>query len=223
MANSEKNILITPNIGQTDDPKIEFVGADASSNAKTLSVKVYPTSNGTLSFEGSAGQLFSITNELTGSIFSVNDISGIPSIEVFDTGEIDLAKYSGNVQIGSVTSDGVSILQANGSANLASIRIRNYGEVIAANGRWVGANTGLIGPTGSTGATGPTGPTGATGVAGTNGATGATGVAGTNGATGATGVAGTNGATGATGPTGPTGPSGTTAGKAIAMAILFSN
>ena len=32
--------------------------------------------NGTLSFEGSAGQLFSITNNLTsGSIFSVNDVS----------------------------------------------------------------------------------------------------------------------------------------------------
>ena len=38
---------------------------------------------GALSFEGSAGQLFSITNDLTsGSIFSVNDVSGIPSIDV---------------------------------------------------------------------------------------------------------------------------------------------
>ena len=50
--------------------------------------------NGTLSFEGSAGQLFSITNQLSsGSIFSVNDISGIPSIDVDADGTIQLAPF----------------------------------------------------------------------------------------------------------------------------------
>jgi hypothetical protein len=44
--------------------------------------------------------------------------------------------------------------------------------VIAANGYWVGANTGLIGATGATGPTGPTGPAGATGASGSTGATG---------------------------------------------------
>ena len=57
---------------------------------------------GTLSFDGTAGQLFSITDSLSGSIFSVNDISGIPSIEVFANGEIRLAQYSGNVEIGGI-------------------------------------------------------------------------------------------------------------------------
>jgi len=194
MANIEKNILITPNIGQTDDPKIEFIGADALSNAQTITVRAYPSSNGTLSFEGSAGQLFSITNDLSGTIFSVNDISGIPSIEVDADGEIRLAEFGGNVQIGSVTTDGTSVLQANGSANVSSIRISNYGEVVAANGAWVGPNSGLVG---ATGATGPTGLTGATGPTGPTGATGPTGP------TGATGVTGTTGPAGATGPTGP--------------------
>ena len=56
---------------------------------------------GTLSFEGSAGQLFSITNNLTsGSIFSVNDVSGIPSIDVDADGTIQLATYGGNVGVG---------------------------------------------------------------------------------------------------------------------------
>ena len=62
----------------------------------------YDTLNsGTLSWEGSAGQLFSITNNLTsGSIFSVNDVSGIPSIDVNADGTIQLAPYGGNIGIG---------------------------------------------------------------------------------------------------------------------------
>ena len=55
---------------------------------------------GTLSFEGTVGQLFSITNSMTGTIFSVNDISGIPSIEVLDTGVVKLAQYGGFVAYG---------------------------------------------------------------------------------------------------------------------------
>jgi hypothetical protein len=100
MALLDKNIVITPNIGQSADPKIVFSGANANVSAQTITVTAYPTSNGTLSFDGSAGQLFSITNSLTGTIFSVNDISGIPSIEVIDTGLVKLAQYSGNVGIG---------------------------------------------------------------------------------------------------------------------------
>ena len=116
MANSAKNIVITPNIGSsTADPKIVFSGADASTAAQNITLQIYPTANGTLSFEGSAGQLFSVTNTLTGSIFSVNDVSGIPSIEVIDTGVVKLAQYSGDVLLGSGTDDGVNKLQVNGS------------------------------------------------------------------------------------------------------------
>ena len=33
--------------------------------------------------QGSTGQLFSVTDSLSGSLMSVNDISGIPVLEVF--------------------------------------------------------------------------------------------------------------------------------------------
>lgn len=106
MANSDKNIVITPNNGSsTDDPKIVFTGANTA-GAYPITLKAYPTSNGSLSFEGSAGQLFSITNSLTGTIYSVNDVSGIPSIEVLDTGAVKLAQYNGNVILGSGTDAG---------------------------------------------------------------------------------------------------------------------
>jgi hypothetical protein len=66
------------------------------------SIDIIPYDNlGTLSFEGSAGQLFSITNNLTsGSIFSVNDVSGIPSIDVDADGTVQIATYGGNLGVG---------------------------------------------------------------------------------------------------------------------------
>lgn len=118
MANTYKNIVITPNIGSsTDDPKIVFSGANNTVNTD-ITLRVYPTSNGTLSFEGSAGQLFSITNELTNSIFSVNDVSGIPSIDVNANGDIFLAPYSGNVTV-----RGIIVTTLADARKTASLRI----------------------------------------------------------------------------------------------------
>lgn len=102
MADSDKNIVITPNIGSSsDDPKIVFSGADGSTSAQNVTLYAYPSSSGTVSFEATAGQLLSITNNLTsGTIFSVNDVSGIPSIDVNADGTISLAEFFGNVGIG---------------------------------------------------------------------------------------------------------------------------
>lgn len=99
MALTDKDIVITPNRGQTADPQIVFSGANANVTAQNITLTTLPTSNGTVSFAGSAGQLFSITNSLSGTIFSVNDVSGIPSIEVFSNGTIRMAQYGGNVEI----------------------------------------------------------------------------------------------------------------------------
>ena len=51
------------------------------------------------------------------SIFSVNDVSGIPSVEVLDTGLVKLAQYSGNVLLGTATDNGKK-LQVNGDATI---------------------------------------------------------------------------------------------------------
>jgi hypothetical protein len=103
-----------------------------------INVRVYPTSSGTLSFEGGAGQLFSISNTLTGTIFSVNDISGIPSIEVIDSGVIRLAQYNGNVTIGASNT-------INASSNLIGALMVNGG--IAATGNIYSGALYITGPT----------------------------------------------------------------------------
>ena len=104
MALSNRDIVITPNRGASTEPLIRFTGADASSSA-TITLRVINSSTvGTLSFEGSSGQLLSVTDSMVGTIFSVNDVSGIPSIEVLDTGAVKLAQYNGWVNISTATS-----------------------------------------------------------------------------------------------------------------------
>lgn len=96
MANSDKNIVITPNIGQSADPSLSFTGQGNI----PISLKVLDDSFGTLSFQNSSGtQLFSINNSTTGSIFSINDLSGLPVFEVDSEGHVDLAPYGGSVRV----------------------------------------------------------------------------------------------------------------------------
>lgn len=115
MALSDKNIVITPNKGSSSDPQIVFTGASASLGPQNITLKTLSTNNGTITFEGSAGQLFSVSNTLTGTLFSVNDISGLPTLEVLDTGVVKLAQYGGRVIVGTGNDDGTSRLQVNGT------------------------------------------------------------------------------------------------------------
>ena len=43
--------------------------------------------------QGSSGELFSITDDLTGSLFAVNDISGLPILEVFDDDTVHMGSF----------------------------------------------------------------------------------------------------------------------------------
>ena len=78
-----------------------MVSTAGAASTQRITQRAYTTDNGTLSWEGSAGQLFSVTNNLTsGSIFSVNDVSGIPSIDVDADGTIQLAPYGSTEFVG---------------------------------------------------------------------------------------------------------------------------
>ena len=115
MANTYKNIVIVPNVGSAiADPKIIFSGANTTVNTD-ITLSVNPTSNGTISLDGDR-QLFSVTNSMNGIIFSVNDVNGIPNIEVSDTGIIRLAQYSGNIIVGSNTPN--TLITANSTGAL---------------------------------------------------------------------------------------------------------
>jgi hypothetical protein len=96
MANSDKDILITPNKGTTSLPEINFVGQVNSP------IRLRVLDDNTLSFEGSAGQLFSINNNLTvGTIFAVSDVSGVPSLSVDASGYLNAVPFNGVLTVGS--------------------------------------------------------------------------------------------------------------------------
>jgi hypothetical protein len=181
--------------------------------------------NGTLSWEGSAGQLFSITNNLTsGSIFSVNDVSGIPSIDVDADGTIQFAPFSGNIAIG--LTNPTEKVDIDGNLRLRGGLYDSFNNVGAATSVLISTGTGtkweaiataaLQGPQGAQGAKGSGGPrssrcsrsSGCSRTQGAQGVQGAQGRQGAQGALGPTGPQGVQGAQGALGPTGPTGPQG---------------
>jgi len=102
MSISDKNIIITPNTSgvKNVDPKIVFTGADSSvGDSAAITLKATSVNSGTLSFTGSRGNLFSISNTFTGTLFSVNDVSGIPSLEIKDNGIIKIAETNGKTLI----------------------------------------------------------------------------------------------------------------------------
>ena len=134
MAVTDRNIVITPNrtaVGKVQ-PKIVFTGADSSiGDSSAITLFANPENSGTLSFSGTAGQLFSITNDLTGTIFSVNDISGMPSLSINDQGVIQLAEFNGRVLIGGATDDSISSLQISGGLSADSATLS--GTITTAN------------------------------------------------------------------------------------------
>jgi hypothetical protein len=81
--------------------------------------------------QGSQGQLFSVTDSLVGSLFSVNDISGIPIMEVFSDNTIKMGTFNNEAIIvsGSRTGMGIATPQAelhiSGANNDSLFRIQS--------------------------------------------------------------------------------------------------
>jgi hypothetical protein len=75
---------------------------------------------------------------MSGTIFAVNDISGIPSIEVDDTGVVRIAQYTGNVLVGTSTDNSIGKLQVNGYITSANGYYAGSQQVIDSTGQWVG-------------------------------------------------------------------------------------
>ena len=93
------------NSANTFTPKMVFTGSgvqDTPIRLKVLSNQPTPSTSGTaLSFEGTEGQLFGITDNLSsGNIFSVNDITGLPLISADASGDVKLGEFGRYVGIG---------------------------------------------------------------------------------------------------------------------------
>ena len=138
MADSDKDILITPNTGvASTHPKITFTGKDNS----PVDLKILD--DNTLSFEGAQGQVFSISPTLnSGDIFSVNDISGIQSIAVNADGTITMNAQTQETTIKSSVSNAASLVIENdnndGNAGPILDLFRNPQDHTVASGDLIG-------------------------------------------------------------------------------------
>jgi len=83
------NILITPGAAS-----IQFSG---SANNDTIRLQV--EASGGVAFYGNSGSLFSITDQLSGSLMSVNDISGLPILEVFSDDRVVMGTLNQNTLV----------------------------------------------------------------------------------------------------------------------------
>ena len=174
--------------------------------------------NGTLSFEASAGQLFSITNNLTsGSIFSVNDVSGIPSIDVDADGTVLIAPYGSGEYVGVGITEPTVKLDVNGDIRLRGGLYDINNNVGVANSILVSTGTGVswssaigAGAQGAQGTQGTQGRQGVQGLSnqGTQGTLGSQGTQGNQGRQGVQGVAGQNAGQGSQGTQGNQGRQG---------------
>jgi hypothetical protein len=113
MADSDKDILITPNTGvASTHPKITFTGKDNS----PIDLKILD--DNTLSFEGVQGQVFSMSPILnSGDIFSVNDISGVQSMAISADGTITMNAQTKSVTITNSASDTSTLILENTNAD----------------------------------------------------------------------------------------------------------
>jgi hypothetical protein len=112
-------------IGQTGDPIFMSVLEDNS-----------------ISFEGTQGQLFSITPNLsTGYIYSVNDITGIPLIRANANANVTANEYAGNFGIG-ITNPGykLHVLGAVGFTSTTVSTSTTTGTLVVGGGVGIGGS-----------------------------------------------------------------------------------
>ena len=92
----------------TQDPQIYFLGSGSNDTPITLNIlssyQSASSSGSALVFDGTEGQLFAITDNLSsGVIFSVADIAGLPLIEADASGDVQLIEFGRYVGVGTGT------------------------------------------------------------------------------------------------------------------------
>jgi hypothetical protein len=138
------NILINPNSGimefttGTAGTSTFDAGITGGNRAARLSYDNFGSLNLTsyvsnvtgldrFTVDGANGRLFSVTDNLSGSLFSVNDIAGLPIIEAFDDNTVIMGAYNRNdfvltgnsLGIGAVPNTGTTKLLVSGNATIS--------------------------------------------------------------------------------------------------------
>jgi hypothetical protein len=101
-ANASSSLTITDdstsrffgNVGIGALPASGSLHISGAASTSSAAVYIYKSGSTTLDIQGSQGQLFSVTDALSGSLMSVNDISGLPILEVFSDDRVVMGSFS---------------------------------------------------------------------------------------------------------------------------------
>jgi hypothetical protein len=125
MANSDKNIRITTSRNKATLPNIVFTGSSAGTSVLTLEVR----DDNSIAFTGTDGDVFSLDYDLSsGTIWSVNDKTGVPFLRSSFNGLIGLAEFGGTVGIGQTNP--LYKLDVKGQVGFASTNDNSYSVLI---------------------------------------------------------------------------------------------
>ena len=141
--NGEDHLLIKPNsaiqgadfivgdgVDPADTPIMSLDGLDGGKITIQTTVGTSTNANKTaFDVQGTQGQLFSVTDDLSGDIFAVSDISGVPIMTVNSSG---VSYFDGNVGIG--TTSPTRKLNVNGNVGINNqllLDSANYNEHLA--------------------------------------------------------------------------------------------
>jgi hypothetical protein len=88
-----------------------------------------PTGLDRFSIDGANGRLFSVTDSLSGTLFSVNNIAGLPIVEVLDNNTVIMGAFNKNdfvltgnsLGIGAVPNTGTTKLLVNGNLDVSGM------------------------------------------------------------------------------------------------------
>jgi hypothetical protein len=124
--------------------KVITSGSDASLNTLSVtnnthlsgSLNVFKSGGTVFTIEGSQGTLFQITDELSGSLFSVADISGVPSFEVFSDDTVKLGTFGSEAVV--VEGDVLKLSQLSNQSSETTAVVINGSNVVGT--RELGSN-----------------------------------------------------------------------------------
>lgn len=91
-----QNVIVTGSVNISQNitaSRAYFSASNGTVNGPTLTVYGSGSAQPVLTIQGSQGELFSVTDSLSGSLYSVNDISGLPILEVFSDNTILMGNY----------------------------------------------------------------------------------------------------------------------------------
>jgi hypothetical protein len=94
-------------------PRIDFALPDSPN-----SIVATMLNSDDVTFNGDSGRLLSISDTLTGNVFSLNNATGVPIIEADDNGVVRIAETFGKAVIGNISIDGSTITHTNPTAVL---------------------------------------------------------------------------------------------------------